>query len=173
MDMIQQVRPGGEQQQTASNRQENKLAKKLACIFQKSWIFLSRTWRESPRFFSLRLEKPNILHKNPAAEENTLSPLIWTDRPCLVSVEKLLCQGVSPGRCFLTGVSQQAAVLPQTDLQKDSCKSGHPSARDRIPGEQQQLWRRRKVEEKKDVKSIQGSVVLRKWPIREEGKQSC
>lgn len=34
--MMQQVRPGGEQQQTASNKEENKLAKKkLAWISQE------------------------------------------------------------------------------------------------------------------------------------------
>lgn len=39
--IMQQVRPGGKQQQTASSKEENKLAKKLAQIFQVSLLTLT------------------------------------------------------------------------------------------------------------------------------------
>lgn len=111
-----------------------------------------------------------LLHRkvcyHPWSELTDVARVLWRN-----SYARVWAQGVVSSPEF--HIRQQCS--PRLTSQKDSwalSKSDHPSARGRIPGERE-LWRRRKMWEKKAVKNIQRSIMLRKWRIREEGKQSC
>lgn len=137
---MQQVRPGGEQQQTASKR-------------KTSW-----PKRSLPGFlksFSLHLDKPNILHKTPDPQENMSSPLIWTDRWCLASVENIPMPGCEPRGLFPHwSFTSGSSGLPDWPLRRT------PGLWANLGTLQEDPWRTAAMEEKKADKNIQAQEVV-------------